>query len=281
RNMKTSSRTVVLAAAAALAAVSGSGLSGCPKDIALKITNVYENGDTQFHYDYCENLKDGRGYTAGIAGFCTGTADAWEVIQRYHKMTGGNDAFSPMDKVLAQYAENGSDSTSGLGNYCNVWGRLGKSDANFRRAQDSVRDEMYFDPSQKYADKLGLKLDVSRAQLYDTAIQHGTGNDMDSLNALIRYTNQQLPASAPLNSGSTLTINGLKVDEIAWLRKFIEIRTADLKHPRERENQGGNYWAQTTYRTKSYSYIIDQGQFMFGRSVRILDNDGKPMSVSC
>ncbi|KAJ2798597.1 hypothetical protein H4R21_003863, partial [Coemansia helicoidea] len=250
-------------------------------DIALRITNVYENGDTAFHYDYCENLKDGRGYTAGIAGFCTGTGDAWEVIQRYHKMTGGRDAFSPMDAVLARYANSGSDSTAGLQDYCKVWERLGKGDAQFRSAQNSLRDDTYFDPAQAAADRLGLKLDVSRAQLYDTAIQHGTGDDKDSLGALIKYTNEKLPTSAPKTSGSTLTINGQKVDEIAWLKTFIQVREADLRNPRESANRGGNYWAQTTYRTKSYAYIIGQGQFMFGRSVRILDNDGKPMSVSC
>ncbi|KAJ1645742.1 hypothetical protein LPJ64_002719, partial [Coemansia asiatica] len=62
-----------------LATMVDAGLSGCAKSIALQITNIYENGDTKFHYDYCENLHDGRGYTAGIVGFCTGTADAWEV----------------------------------------------------------------------------------------------------------------------------------------------------------------------------------------------------------
>ncbi|KAJ2713096.1 hypothetical protein H4R19_002423 [Coemansia spiralis] len=281
--MKTLGYAAALAAVTAAFALAAAAvpLSGCAKGIALKITNVYENGDTQFHYDYCENLKDGRGYTAGIAGFCTGTGDAWQVVQRYHKMTGGNDAFSPMDKVLAQYAESGSDSTAGLSDYCPVWGQLGKNDAQFRKAQDGLRDDTYFNPSQVYADRLGLKFDVSRAQLYDAAIQHGTGNDGDSLGALIKYTNQRLPTGAPQTSGSTLTINGQKVDEIAWLKQFLQIREADLKNPREPDNRGGNYWAQTTYRTKSYAYIISQGEFRFAGSVKILDNDGKPMVVSC
>ncbi|KAJ2749032.1 hypothetical protein IWQ56_007316, partial [Coemansia nantahalensis] len=94
------------------------------------------------------------------------------------------------------------------------------------------------------------------------------------------YTNEKLPTSAPKTSGSTLTINGQKVDEIAWLKTFIQVREADLRNPRESANRGGNYWAQTTYRTKSYAYIIGQGQFMFGRSVRILDNDGKPIRLA-
>ncbi|KAJ2376692.1 hypothetical protein IW150_001824, partial [Coemansia sp. RSA 2607] len=47
-----------------LSTLAAAELSGCAKSIALQITNIYENGDTNFHYDYCENLHDGRGFTA-------------------------------------------------------------------------------------------------------------------------------------------------------------------------------------------------------------------------
>ncbi|PIA14087.1 lysozyme-like protein, partial [Coemansia reversa NRRL 1564] len=161
----------------------------CSKEIALRITNVYENDDTDFHYDYCENLKDGRGFTAGIAGFCTGTGDAWEIIQQYHKLTGGDDDFSAMDSTLKKYSKSESDSTKGLKDYCDVWEKLGKSDIKFQQAQDIVRNKMYYAPSQKYADELGLRFDISRAQMYDAGIQHGTGDDADGLGALIKITN--------------------------------------------------------------------------------------------
>ncbi|KAJ2856077.1 hypothetical protein J3B02_001812 [Coemansia erecta] len=259
-----------------LATMVDAGLSGCAKSIALQITNIYENGDTKFHYDYCENLHDGRGYTAGIVGFCTGTADAWEVVKQYHKLTGNSDAFSPLDKRLEQLAESGSDSTSGISNYCKTWGNLAKTDSRFRQAQDIIRDETYTDPSQKYADKLGLKFSISQAQLYDTGVQHGTGNDADGLGGLIKRTNNKFKSDASGNSGSTLNINGHKVDEIVWLKKFLDVRTDDLKHPREEENRGGNYWAQTVYRVKSYQYAIDKKQYTWDGSVQVLDNDGKP-----
>ncbi|KAJ2760887.1 hypothetical protein IWQ56_005382 [Coemansia nantahalensis] len=256
-------------------------MCGCAKDIAMRITNIYENGDTAFHYDYCEDLKDGRGYTAGIAGFCTGTADAWEVIQEYHRMTGGKDDFSPMDGTLSKLAKSGGASVAGLSDYCEVWEKLGKSDTKFQKAQDAIRDQMYLYPSQKAADKLGLKLDISRAQMYDTGIQHGTGDDRDGLLALIAQTSKSFTADAPGKSPSTLNINGKKVDEIVWLKKFIQVREADLKNPKEKDNQGGNYWAQTTYRTKSFSYMIDQGEFKWSKTVKLLDNDGNPTTVTC
>ncbi|KAJ2099225.1 hypothetical protein GGI09_002897 [Coemansia sp. S100] len=256
-------------------------LCGCAKSLALQVTNVYENGDTAFHYEYCEDLKDGRGFTAGIAGFCSGTSDAWEVIQLYHTLTGGKDDMSQFDATMAKYAESGSDSTSGLSNYCEVWKKLGTGDAKFRQAQDTIRDKMYFAPAMAQAKTLGLKTSIAQAQLYDTAIEHGAGDDADGLISLIKRTNEKVTADVAGTSNSTLNVNGHKIDEIAWLNLFLVVRTDDLEHPREKENQGGNYWAQTTYRVKSYQYAIQQKEYKWGTSVKILDNDGKPITVKC
>ncbi|KAJ2396498.1 hypothetical protein GGI05_001087 [Coemansia sp. RSA 2603] len=250
--------------------------------MTLKITNIYENGDTDFHYDYCENLGDGRGFTAGIAGFCSGTGDGWDVIQEYHRLTGGNDDFSSMDSNLQKYADSSSDSTSGIENYCKVWENLGKNDANFRKAQDTIRDKLYVAPAADYANQLGLKFSITQGQLYDTGIEHGTGTDADGLGSLIKNTNAKFTADDTTdNSGSTLTINGHQVDEITWLKKFLEVRTEDLKNPKEKDNQGGNYWAQTTYRIESYQYALEQKEYTWTSTVKLLDNDGNPTSVSC
>ncbi|KAJ1959941.1 hypothetical protein GGI12_004074 [Dipsacomyces acuminosporus] len=278
--MKFTAATLGLAAALAAFSSVDAALSGCAKNVALQITNIYENGDTKFHYDYCENIKDGRGYTAGIVGFTTATADAWEVVQVYHKLTGGKDAMSKYDAVLAKLAKSGSDSTSGLSGYCSTWEKLGNSDSKFRAAQDKIRDEMYFDPAQKHSDQLGLKLSITQGQLYDTGVQHGTGDGADGLAALIKRTNAAFKSDAPGTSGSTLNINGKKVDEIVWLNKFLDVRTDDLKHPREEENQSG-YWAGTVYRIKSYKYAISKKSFDWSSSAEILDNDGKSTKVTC
>ncbi|KAJ2821655.1 hypothetical protein IWW50_004551, partial [Coemansia erecta] len=63
-----------------------------------------------------------------------------------------------------------------------------KTDQRFKRLQDTMRDSMYFNPSQKLADKVGLKLDVSRGEMYDTGLEHGTGEGPDDLAALIKAT---------------------------------------------------------------------------------------------
>ncbi|KAJ2657366.1 hypothetical protein IWW48_004548 [Coemansia sp. RSA 1200] len=254
-------------------------LCGCAKDIAIKITGVYENSDTDVHYSYCEMLPDGRGFTAGIAGFCTGTGDAWMVIEEYKRIAGSYGDFQSMTTTLKKYADDGDESSDGIENYCSVWKDLGKSDKNFQQAQDNIRDQLYYDPAEQASNKLGLQLDVTQGQLFDTAIEHGAGDDADGMQALIGYTNESFDSDQPGDSGSILNINGHKVDEIVWLKKFIEIRTDDLKHPKEKDNQGGDYWAQTIYRTESYSFIIDQKEYMWTISVKILDTDRKEMAI--
>ncbi|KAJ2345399.1 hypothetical protein GGH92_004067, partial [Coemansia sp. RSA 2673] len=122
---------------------------------------------------------------------------------------------------------------------------------------------------------------IAQAQLYDTAIEHGAGDDADGLISLIKRTNEKVTADVAGTSGSTLNVNGHKIDEIAWLNLFLVVRTDDLEHPREKENQGGNYWAQTTYRVKSFQYAIKLKEYKWGTSVKILDNDGKPITVKC
>ncbi|ORX71984.1 lysozyme-like protein [Linderina pennispora] len=226
-------------------ATTNAAMSTCSKKIALGLTNIYENGDTAFHYDYCENINDGPKY----------------------------------DAVMKKLDQSNSGSVSGLDGYCSVWSKLGKSDAKFRAAQDKVRDEMYFDPSQKLADKLGAQLDVTRAQLYDTTIQHGDGSDPDSVGALIKKTSASFKADAKGSSGSTLKINGHNVDEIVWLTKFLQVRMDDLKNPHNKETQ--KEWAKSVTRVKSYQYVVAQKQYKWGSSIKALNNDGKATTVKC
>ncbi|KAJ2820221.1 hypothetical protein GGI24_004558, partial [Coemansia furcata] len=253
----------------------GAELQGCDKALALKITNIYENGDTAFHYDYCEDINDGRGYTSGIAGFCTGTGDAWLVIQEYHKLTGGKDKMTQFDAVLADYAASGNNSTIGLTEYCSVWRKLGSSNAKFKQAQDTIRDDMYMAPAMEYAKQLGLRTSIAQAQLYDAGIQHGASNGPDGLGGMINSTNAQITTDEAGDSGSTLTINQYKIDEIVWLKKFLAVRASVLSNPQEPTNMSGA-WANTLYRIKSYQFAVDSKEYNWTNSASILDNDGNP-----
>lgn len=53
------------------------------RNLAVAITQTFENNSTLVKYDKVE-VVDGRGYTAGMAGFTTGTGDALLVIEEWN-----------------------------------------------------------------------------------------------------------------------------------------------------------------------------------------------------
>jgi chitosanase len=55
------------------------------KHRAEQIISSFENSTTVIQYGYAENLHDGRGITAGRAGFTSGTDDLLAVVQLYLK----------------------------------------------------------------------------------------------------------------------------------------------------------------------------------------------------
>src|SRR5882724_6356888 len=67
------------------------------KEIAMKLVSSAENSslDWRAQFKYIEDIGDGRGYTAGIIGFCSGTHDMLELVQEYTRRSPNN--------VLAKY----------------------------------------------------------------------------------------------------------------------------------------------------------------------------------
>ena len=51
--------------------------------VADQIISVFENNTPVIQYGYAKNLNDGRGITAGRAGFTSATGDMLAVIERY------------------------------------------------------------------------------------------------------------------------------------------------------------------------------------------------------
>ncbi|MGW0582794.1 chitosanase, partial [Streptomyces sp. NPDC002920] len=67
--------TPLLATRGATAAPAAVGLDDpAKKEIAMKLVSSAENSslDWKAQYKYIEDIGDGRGYTAGIIGFCSG-----------------------------------------------------------------------------------------------------------------------------------------------------------------------------------------------------------------
>jgi chitosanase len=189
----------------------GSSLAENPerKHRAAQITSSFENSTLELQYDYVENIGDGRGLTAGRAGFTSATGDLLLLVRRYSAVES--------DNVLVRYlpaleAVNGTDSVRGLGGFPDAWEEAAK-DPDFRRLQDQLVDDLYFDPAMRMAADLGIETPLGQLIIWDTMIQHGAGGSHGT-QAIIEETEKDVGAVGP--------------DEPAWLDAFLDVRLRHL-----------------------------------------------------
>lgn len=105
-------------------------------------TSIFENDSTNLQYDYCEDIFDGRGYTAGRAGFCTGTGDAIEVIMTYTAYKPANPLARYIPRLI-KLAENSDGNTKQIKGYCRAW-RKAAQNTFFHLVQDYISDQLYY-----------------------------------------------------------------------------------------------------------------------------------------
>jgi len=188
------------------------------KRVAEQLTSLFENGTIQLQYGYAANLKDGRGITCGRAGFCTGTGDAIQVVELYVEMNPGNplERFMPeLTRLNGLKEEDGNDDVRRLVGFIRAWRQEAQKPA-FHEAQDMITDKIYWTPSQWHSNHLGLVSPLARAFMFDTVIQHGDGDDQDSLTCLLVRANAAV-------GGTPAT----GIPEADWLTAFIRVRRAD------------------------------------------------------
>lgn len=185
------------------------------KEIAMKLVSSAENSslDWKAQYKYIEDIDDGRGYTAGIIGFCSGTGDMLELVELYTNRKPGN--------VLAKYLPalrrvNGTDSHAGLDpNYTRDW-KTAAGDSAFKTAQNNERDRVYFNPSvaQGKSDGVGT---LGQFMYYDAIVMHGDGGDSTSFRNIRKRALTK--AKPPAQGGN----------ETTWLNAFLDARVWAMK----------------------------------------------------
>ncbi|GGY41453.1 chitosanase [Streptomyces djakartensis] len=176
----------------------------------MRLVSSAENSslDWKAQYPYIEDIGDGRGYTAGIIGFCSGTGDMLDLVELYTDRKPGN--------VLAEYLPalrrvDGSDSHDGLDpGYPGDWRRAAR-DAGFRQAQDDERDRVYFDPAVRQGKADGLRA-LGQFAYYDAIVMHGDGSDPLSFRSIRKRALRT--AKAPSRGG----------DEVSYLNAFLDAR---------------------------------------------------------
>ncbi|EPB87619.1 hypothetical protein HMPREF1544_05603 [Mucor circinelloides 1006PhL] len=147
--------------------------------MASLITNVFEDGDSNFAFASCSNIQDLRGFTSGYAGFTTGTGDSETLIQLYSQNHPNNrlQQFLPRCHEISSLPHCDRQSrgtTQGLEQFCTAW-KEEACDANgeFAKTQRQWVFENYMIPSARYAAQSGVTSALGQAIFYDTIIQHG------------------------------------------------------------------------------------------------------------
>ncbi|MFE7510047.1 chitosanase [Streptomyces sp. NPDC057540] len=191
---------------------SGTGLDDPrKKEVAMKLVSSFENSslDWRAQFAYIEDIDDGRGYTAGVIGFCSGTGDMLELVERYTAKKPGN----PLARYLgALRAVDGTDSHEGLDpGFTNAW-RQAAQDTVFQQTQEEERDRVYFTPAVSQAKQDGLRA-LGQFAYYDAAVMHGESGFRD-----IRSV--ALSRALPPSRGG---------DEKAYLKAFLDAREEEMR----------------------------------------------------
>lgn len=225
------------------------------KELAQQILATAENStlDWRGQYDHIEDLGDGNGYTAGVVGFCTGTNDLLTLVERYTK--------SHPDNGLARYLPalrevDGSDSHEGLDpGFTDAWVQEAQK-AEFREAQDTERDRIYFDPAVRLAKLDGLGT-LGQFIYYDAMVLHGPGTGPRGFYGLRNAAMEQ--ADAPSQGGEGGKGSKQKAEK-AYLDAFLDVHRAAMKHE---DPQRDTTRVDTTQRR-----FLDDGNFDLATPLR-------------
>ncbi|MEU5052576.1 chitosanase [Streptomyces sp. NPDC021096] len=211
------------------------------KDIAMRVVSSAENSslDWRGQFKYIEDIGDGRGYTAGIIGFCSGTGDMLDLVELYTKQKPGN----PLAKFLPALRKvNGGDSHDGLGkSFEDAW-RKAAQDKAFQDAQESERDRVYFNPSVKQAKQDGLRA-LGQFIYYDAIVMHGGGDGKYSFGGIRKTALSK--AKPPAQGG----------DEKTYLNAFLDARKKAMQSEKAHEDTSRVDTAQRVF--------VKEGNFDF------------------
>jgi len=187
--------------------------SPAKKDIAMQLVSSAENSslDWKAQYGYIEDIKDGRGYTAGIIGFCSGTGDMLDLLNYYKQIKPSGNILTPYLGSLQKLV--GSSLLTGLdAPFAQDW-KKAAADPLFQQAQDHERDRSYFNPAVTQAKADGLRA-LGQFIYYDAIVMHGPGESADSFGGLRASVVKKVK---PPSQGG---------DEKAYLSAFLDARKA-------------------------------------------------------
>ncbi|GBG61119.1 hypothetical protein CBR_g19196 [Chara braunii] len=227
------------------------------KKRALQLTNVLENGETEFNFGYAKRMSDGKGIAFGCLRWRTGFGDGLSIIQSYARAKPGTALarYLPAMEAIKRSKEPGK--LTGMDGFEAAVSQAASRDPIFRSIQRDEVDELYWLPSQGRAQSLGLRYDLSKSLLYDTWVQHGQedkpGRAALGTDTIIEMTNNA--TSRPAGRGGAA--------ERDWVLAFLDSRQYALATA-----QGlWRNWRSTVKRIDVYRQLIAAGAWNFDRPI--------------
>lgn len=212
---------VVLLAGCAAQAAPGFTSSHTIKTGKLRATTFSlvssaENSTTKYRqqYRYIQDIGDGRGYTAGIIGFTSGTGDLRQVVKRYVHLQPHRNRLKKYLPALKRAV--GSDTHRGLGKaFMRDWRSAAKTH-QLVQAQNDILNQQYMAPVLKAAKQDDLS-PLGQYIYYDAIVVHGPGNDRSSFGGIRRRAMKL--AKTPHQGGS----------QAQYLRAFLKVRASVMR----------------------------------------------------
>jgi hypothetical protein len=223
----------------------GIGRCGCSSPIAYRwqrekidmLVSMGENDNTQLNYPSCADIHDGRGFTIGQVGFCTGTGDFILVAACYNDRKPNNvlskywSTLVALDKTFVGTGINQGDTTAltAMGNFCgDVATAAGEADGIFDKCQQDVGDALYMSSALVHFAQHGFQGLLTLGFLYDTELNFGEEDDgkpvLGGTRTIAGKADADYAKLAPLPADFT----GKPWEESRWLGLLIQERVVEM-----------------------------------------------------
>ncbi|KAJ2715611.1 hypothetical protein H4R19_001103 [Coemansia spiralis] len=280
--MRFASLTVGLVAVASLLSpATGSPMpkSSSSKADSINYTCAYRNGYQMIGYLNTRMAKDGdsycraeqdNGYVGGIIRFTVQYGSALAVVEKYMEDENYKEEFKDVYEELKKRAAAQSTVTDGFDDFCVAWKKAATNGNSFFDAQMAVARNMYEIPALNMAKrfKLRFKYPLTRFAVTQFAITGGIGEDDRTIGGIMKATNAKITADVTGESNSQLTVGTFKVDEIEWLKLFMD----------KASDAAGAYYAPVV---KVLNDLITKGNYNIGSTTRFKGFDGKTVTLQC